>query len=681
MIKKLGIILPWERHLPSAESEVVNRMEVACESLGIELIITDMQGRVIKHKSETKGIQTITDLHPDVDLCIHTHFATRKNQDYFSAFTLWNPPDLLFPWRAWDQHMQNYINHDDYLSSDGPAAIEHTRQMQRQHDLPEFDDNFKLYPSPPKSMVRKPRLLDLKELRLFYCGTAWERSAGRTFRHKKLFKDLDACDFFDIYGPEKANGLYPWEGFTSYCGELPFDGVSTLKAINKCGITLALSSASHQKAGIMSNRIFEATAGGSLVITDKNDFVEKNFGDTVIQVNNYGDAEETLREVLDAVNWAQSNIAEAQKRAEASQHIFLERFELTHGLKEIGKQLKGRKVHRKKNLYARTETEVITVIMIWDSRELDNILLSIEQINKQLYKNIQVVFACDVEHAMAARKLLKKHLKSSIDFKVCSDRVFNWNKPRQALEGRIKSMGSILASSLPKVEGNLFSVLKADEIWFKEHLTLLKRRLEGNKTATLAYTGLASEVFNTDEYVEHYHQDFFKKYDISRLVEFRDRESLAQTLIRKDRLMEILRPETLIYADYLEFHYIMLLAKIKGSIVFSPVQSFQKRVYLDNNKNNYVHKNILYEDQKTYIRGYFISSPEVSNAVAHIAEHGIITAAEGQLQRGLIRLSDFSHEDKLALFDAGLKKFFFRLWRNIKTAPNKAARQVKRLFS
>lgn len=119
--------------------------------------------------------------------------------------------------------------------------------------------------------------------KLFYCGSNWEGHFRGQNRHVGLFKLLDNEGIVRFYGPEVVpewNNYKPWEGYQSYAGEIPFDGVSLIRKCNECGIVLALSSDMHRRAGAVTNRVYEACAAGCVIISDDNPFM-KNILKTV----------------------------------------------------------------------------------------------------------------------------------------------------------------------------------------------------------------------------------------------------------------------------------------------------------------------------------------------------------------------------------------------------------------
>jgi hypothetical protein len=174
--------------------------------------------------------------------------------------------------------------------------------------------------------------------RIFYCGSNWDRTRkGESY--KRLFARLDQTGDISIYGPPKAWKCTP----RSYRGFLPFDGQSTIKAMQECGIVLVLHSESHIKGNSPTARIFEAAAACCVVISDRHPFVMEEFGDSVLYIDQESSPEALFTQIEDHLAWIHSHPSEAQDLAFKCHRIFEDRFtlekQLLH-LKEIYTELR-----------------------------------------------------------------------------------------------------------------------------------------------------------------------------------------------------------------------------------------------------------------------------------------------------------------------------------------------------
>lgn len=169
----------------------------------------------------------------------------------------------------------------------------------------------------------KTPFVPLEAKRIFYCGSNWDRTRkGENF--KRLFEKLDQMGDISFYGPPKAWKHTP----RSYRGFLPFDGASTIKAMQECGIVLILHSDTHLKGNAPTSRIFEAAAASAVIISDRHPFVMEEFKDSVLYIDQEGSSEAIFQEIKEHLAWIRSHPKEAQKMALESHLIFEERFTL-----------------------------------------------------------------------------------------------------------------------------------------------------------------------------------------------------------------------------------------------------------------------------------------------------------------------------------------------------------------
>jgi glycosyltransferase involved in cell wall biosynthesis len=172
--------------------------------------------------------------------------------------------------------------------------------------------------------------------KLFYCGVNWD-SLRSSDCYKRCLQMLDQTGLMDIWGPKY--GLDLW-GLQSYRGSLPYDGVSLINAIKKCGAALLLHSQEHLQHDVISGRIFEAAAAGAVIISDRHKFIEKEFGDTVLYIdidkNNKLSAEEMFKQINNHLTWILDNPDQALEMAQKAHAIFDAKFTLEAQLKRLG---------------------------------------------------------------------------------------------------------------------------------------------------------------------------------------------------------------------------------------------------------------------------------------------------------------------------------------------------------
>jgi hypothetical protein len=327
--RKFAVIKLWPE-VKAAEDECIARLKITARSLGLECLEVDSFARLVD-----PPYTQLTRF--DVDFVLSLHFETPKRYDIFSFVALWNPLQFYHEWgyRKFTRHL---LSHDDFLSCDSTWADDHIWRSLT-NDPMRDGPFFRLYHS-----LSEP-ILDptVGKGELFYAGINWERVAKKPGRHQELLRLLDQCGALRIYGPKVYLGVNVWEGYESYAGPIPFDGVSVVQLINQAGISLVLSSEAHQQSELMSCRLFESLAAGAVILCDENPFARRYFGDTLLYIDTTRSPEETFEQVQSHLNWIRSEPAKAQELAKRAQEIFREGFMLDRCLERIYQGLPDRK--------------------------------------------------------------------------------------------------------------------------------------------------------------------------------------------------------------------------------------------------------------------------------------------------------------------------------------------------
>lgn len=103
----------------------------------------------------------------------------------------------------------------------------------------------------------------------------------------------------------------------------------------KYGIALIAHSQEHMLEGIPTSRILEAVANGALVISDKNKFLLKFFGDTILYFDIYGDTEEIYQQIRNHIIWAKNNPDKAHIKTRKAYQIFVDSFDMEKELDKL----------------------------------------------------------------------------------------------------------------------------------------------------------------------------------------------------------------------------------------------------------------------------------------------------------------------------------------------------------
>lgn len=478
--KTIGIIYSFPGNM-SAERELALRFKKAAENIGYKIIVINNDGFLLDDKTNLTGERIQDD---NFKFIISEHYTDYKILDNFYYHTLWNPPEHLLKYDTGYLLLnKNIQSNDDFLIYDSGGMTQHLQAMliDEPRDLTHPSC---LLGSFPKSEIRKVNLNDPK---LFYCGMNWEYYAGEA-RHSGLFHLLDDADLISIYGPSKLSGteIIPWAGYKNYKCEIPFDGFSILDEINKCGVVLAVSSDAHRRAGAVTNRVYEACAAGAVIISDDNPFMKEHFGNTVLYVDfNKNNPFDTYRQIVEKLQWIKHNKTEAAQLARASQKIFIDNFCMEVQLQKVIDNHENRKQAAAKALYAQKNDETVLVVTYFDTPEfsapeyyrLQNIF---EQIRKQNYKNTVLTIACDDNIVDEIQNLVPQDMVNVI---VQSFRIFNKK------HSKMLTRGQILRNLMKQINPSYFVIMQGTEIFFKDHLSVLKRKLEDNPDEYIVHSG------------------------------------------------------------------------------------------------------------------------------------------------------------------------------------------------
>jgi hypothetical protein len=179
--------------------------------------------------------------------------------------------------------------------------------------------------------VRATEFFDGPKERLAYVGVNWDGRRRNTYR--RLWQLLDKAGYADVYGPSSVwSGVMPnsWRGFVGWENE------GLLKKLQEAGIVLVLHADLHLNTSTPAWRIFEAAASSAVIICDRHKFVEENFKNSVLYVDQNAGPDEMFRQIDCHVKWIKSHPNEAKELAMRAHEIFLKKFTLEG---EVGRAL------------------------------------------------------------------------------------------------------------------------------------------------------------------------------------------------------------------------------------------------------------------------------------------------------------------------------------------------------
>lgn len=365
----------------NAEQETLVRLQYVLSELGHELYITDREGYVV-NECANKG-QHVEQIGIDFLFtynCLELGLIVLPN--CFSVFLHWAPVGFF-------ENYKSLLYLKSFNLYDAFACTYEKQIFGRVTQIPVCNIPM-LGSSVPAEFAIPPQRL--KKRKLFYTGINFERKLNK-MRYTELLTELDRTGNLQIYGPSEVyshKGL--WSGFRSYRGEIPFDGRSILEKISEAGVCLALNSPMHNDADGVSNRTYEGTAAGAVIISDNNAFVRKYFGDSVFYIDRGMSEKDASKRILEILNWVNEHPEEAYQMACRSQKVFLEHLTLDKMVADFVASTKEAisRMHDKT-----LQTDVIDVICFADKAEDFPSILS--QLERQYYQNLHLIVVTDEE--------------------------------------------------------------------------------------------------------------------------------------------------------------------------------------------------------------------------------------------------------------------------------------------
>ena len=266
------------------------------------------------------------DIGDDYDFAISFHYDTPKFLNIPTYLWVANPLEFMHLRGDYRNVLIHHLrSYDDYLYNGSDTLKTHIKNIVGSEWR---DSGLEMFPACARKEIAAPRISNKNKdttNKIFYCGVNWERGIDRAGRAQGLLDILQEKQASDFYGPDKLEGISPWEGFTSYKGEIPFDGVSMSRAMQDYGAVLAVSSPAHMKSHTSSSRVFEGIAAGVPVISDENAHVRHLFGDLVYYFKGDNE-EEKAASILQALSDIINNPDDARDRVTRAQKLMDTRF-------------------------------------------------------------------------------------------------------------------------------------------------------------------------------------------------------------------------------------------------------------------------------------------------------------------------------------------------------------------
>lgn len=308
---RIVLISQWPK-VKNAEYELIEKIR----QTGFKIAVVDYFGFDV----ETDKCINDATFADEYDFAISFHYDTPKFLNIPTFLWVANPLEYMHLRGDYRSVLIHHLrSYDSYLFNGSDLLKNHIKRVVGNEWK---DDALMFFASCSRQVMLKPRVKDNQNNttanKIFYCGVNWERGTDKSGRAQGLLDLLQEQQAADFYGPRMLEGTNPWEGFSSYCGEIPFDGISMSKIMQDYGAVLAVSSPAHIKSCTSSSRVFEGFTAGVPVISDENPHVRKLFGDLVYYFS--GETEkERAESILKALGQIRSNPDEAFERVRQAQ--------------------------------------------------------------------------------------------------------------------------------------------------------------------------------------------------------------------------------------------------------------------------------------------------------------------------------------------------------------------------
>ena len=311
---RILLIAQWPT-IKNAEYELIERIR----QTGFKVGVVDFLGFDVNSK-ECRDSASLCD---EYDFAISFHYETPKFLNLPTFLWVANPLEFIYVQGNYrTQSIHHLRAYDDFLYNGSEVLKDHIKSVVGSEWR---DSGLSFFQSCSRNAMLEPRgpgEVSPTSDKIFYCGINWEAISDKSGRAQGLLETLQAKQVADFYGPQVFLDVRVWQEFSSYRGEIPFDGVSIFPAMHGYGAVLAVSSPAHIKSRTSSGRAIEGFAAGVPVISDDNPHVRQQFGDLAYYFGGSTE-QERAESILAAMDNIRSRPADAYDRVREAQSLIL----------------------------------------------------------------------------------------------------------------------------------------------------------------------------------------------------------------------------------------------------------------------------------------------------------------------------------------------------------------------
>jgi glycosyltransferase involved in cell wall biosynthesis len=522
----------------SAEKEFISRSIIALGRLGHEAF----------HVRTSDEINSV-----DPDVVIITHEFVAKTTDHFTVGLLWSPLehyskeyDRIKAIRSWDLIIPINENVRAFARSIHSSAR-----------ADEAVSNLAFFPSTQIFDIGAPKA---DHIDLAYIGAHWDGN-----RHQQLFESLAPVTDLNVYGPADKWQFIP----DCYRGDVPFDGESVLRTLNRHGAVLAVHKSTHRLADTPSMRVFESCAAKCLIFTEPMESIKSLFGNTLEYIDVAAEPAEIARHISERIKHYKSNPKELYEKIAASHEIFSKSASLEVLYRDLCAEVDEKKHKRRQSLRA-VQSGSVSIIIRYGSRPLNYLQRAIQSLKQQTYANIGVVISNFGD-------------ASTLDTFVSDLRQEGRFTFVSVISTTPNGMRSTpLWAAFQEVKTDYFGVLDDDDELYSTHIADLVRELDAHPVNDVAYSGVIKcqedgvdcnqhARFNGPKnsgVVERRTLHFFDEFDLERMLRW-DNFIQSNTWLARSRLLEqdLLREDPNL--SVMEDVYFYFVASRTAPFVFS----------------------------------------------------------------------------------------------------------------
>jgi len=289
-----------------------------------------------------------------------------------------------------------------------------------------------------------------QRLKIAYFGTNWNA------RMPGLFRGLDPLGILAIHGPEHA-----WrpEGYRSYAGPVPFDGIGPQRVYAETGIGLAIMDEQWLREDVISSRIFEISSVGAVAICPDMPWTRKWFGDAVLYFNASGTVAEMVAEIGAHHAFCLADPAAAKLLGQRARAIFEQHFAAEHMLRNAIAYHHRKQAERVARIAAMAPSPPITVVIRCGGRDIGTLRRAVDSVRRQGFGRFTVLLAKYRDIDLTA---ITSERGGAID-----------GFDEFLIEGGGRAQ--MLFAGVKRVATPYFAVLDDDDFWLSDHMEALFR--------------------------------------------------------------------------------------------------------------------------------------------------------------------------------------------------------------